>query len=81
MVDILDSSGNPINVAANDIGTQNKNTLPNIVILAVEKESISPLIGGAVPDTKLVLVKKLSLDTGAPVISAPVIPAPSDNIK
>lgn len=76
IVDILDSSGNTVNLVSNDIGTQNlKNTIPNIVILAVDKDGISPLIGGAIPETKLVLVKKLINDTEIPVIptSAPTV--------
>lgn len=72
IVNILDSSGSAIKLAAESVGL-NSNTkaiTPTMVVVAVDKADINPLIGAATSDLTTVLVKKLAksddtLDTSA----------------
>ena len=66
IVDILDSSGNTVNILKSSTGIETKSITPTLAILAVDKEQINPLIGAATGEKLcLVLVKKLSLDNSA----------------
>lgn len=70
VVDILDSSGNTVKVVADSVGIETKTVAPTMVVLAVDKEYINSLIGGAAAENKqIVLVKKLVKDA---VVTNPI---------